>query len=350
MNKGKTFIGRLRESRLLNLSFMLKTKRSSKHVAAGVGKRAVAVTSTQRGRVHGWNFPRGKPRDIHFPATIRNAARNQQFREKPSEVSLAIKAGDVREKRRIYRAPLTMVFVLDLSESMLHSIDTVKEVMLKLHNDAYRYRDKVGLVTFKEMGAVVVQHPTANLKMVANKLLRLRMSGFTPLAAGMEKALEVLKESKRRDLSTIPVMIVVTDGDANVPLRRDLQTGSVREFSRDRALNPLDMAFYRYEDEAVKDVVSVSELIRKENVFTVVVNTVPVARKLQATSGSFTTRMIASLTRGLHYELSGTVLTQDDEPIVDLSAAMQHAQKSVSEFRYLSARAYMIHENRFGGG
>jgi uncharacterized protein YegL len=239
---------------------------------------------------------------------------------------------------------MTMVFVLDLSESMLHSVDSIKEVMLKLHNDAYRYRDKVGLVTFKEMGAVVVQHPTSNLKMVTNKLLRLRMSGFTPLAAGMQKALQVLKECKRRDLSAIPVMVIVTDGDANVPLKRDLQTGEVREFSNDRALNPLDAAFFKYEDEAVKDVVSVSELIRKEDVYTVVIDVVPAAASLRTASGSFTTTMIASLTNGLHYELTGSMFMQNEQPVIDFSQAMHHAQKNVSEFNYLSARAYLMHE------
>lgn len=344
ITRGTAFIERIRESRLMHFRFLLKTKKGSKHAASCIGKRAESVTATHRGRTRGWKIPKGKPSDIYFPATIRTAARMQRFREKPQDVALAIHTEDVREKRRIYRAPMTMVFVLDLSESMLHSVDSIKEVMLKLHNDAYRYRDKVGLVTFKEMGAVVVQHPTSNLKMVTNKLLRLRMSGFTPLAAGMQKALEVLKECKRRDLSAIPVMVIVTDGDANVPLKRDLQTGEVREFSNDRALNPLDAAFFKYEDEAVKDVVSVSELIRREDVYTVVINVVPAAASLRTTSGSFTTTMIASLTNGLHYELTGSMFTQDEQPVIDFSQAMHHAQKTVSEFNYLSARAYLMHE------
>jgi Mg-chelatase subunit ChlD len=343
ITKGTAFIDRIRESRLTHFRFLLRTKKDSKHAASCIGKRAEAVTATHRGRTQGWKTPKGKPSDIYFPATIRTAARMQRFRETPQDVILAIRTEDVREKRRIYRAPITMVFVLDLSESMLHSVDSIKEVMLKLHNDAYRYRDKVGLVTFKEMGAVVVQHPTSNLKMVTNKLLRLRMSGFTPLAAGMQKALQVLKECKRRDLSTIPTMVIVTDGDANVPLKRDLQTGEVREFSNDRALNPLDAAFFRYEDEAVKDVVSVSELIRKEDVYTIVINVVPAAPSLRTPSGSFTTSLISSLTNGLHYELTGSIFTQNEQPMINFSQAMHHAQKTASEFNYLSARAYLMH-------
>jgi magnesium chelatase subunit D len=338
VNRGKAFIEGIRESRVLNLSFMLRKKRSSKHAASNVGKRAVAVTSTQRGRVQGWDFPHGKPRSINLPATVRAAARAQKFREKPANVTLSILPVDVREKQMIYRAPLTIVFTLDLSESMFQNVDTIREVMLRLHNDAYRYRDKVGIVTFKEMGAVVVQYPTTNLKMVASKLQRLRLSGFTPLAAGMSKALEVLKESKRRDLSTIPAMVVVTDGDTNVPLRRDLRTGEVRE------PNLMDTAFYKSENEAIKDVISVCELIKKETIYTVVVNTLPASPKSQTASGSFTTRMIASLTNGVHYQLAGSMLTEDEESVADFSEAMLYARKSASEFHYLSARAYMMLE------
>ncbi len=347
-NKGQRFIDKFRESRLLNLTFMLRRKRTSKQVATQVGKRAVALTSTQRGRIQGWKIPHGTPESIYFPATIRTAAMAQRYRQKPSGVALAIQKQDIREKQMIYRAPLTIVFALDLSESMFHSIETIKEVMLKLHSDAYRYRDKVGIVTFKEMGAVVIQHPTSNLKLVANKLMRLRMSGFTPLAAGMEKALEVLRESKRRDRSTIPALIIVTDGDTNVPLKRDLQTGEIREFSTD----PLATAFYKFEDQAIKDVVSVSEMIKKENIYTVVVNTLPAAASGQITSGSFTrytygsitTRIIASLTNGELYELMGNVLIQDDELTTDFSDAMENARKHASKYNYLAARAYVMFE------
>ena len=338
VNRGEPFIDRFRDSKILNLNFMLRKKRSSKHAASNVGKRAVAVTSTQRGRVQGWDFPRGKPRNIHLPATIRAAAKAQKVRDKPADVTLSILAQDVKEKQMIYRAPLTIVFTLDLSESMLQNIDTIKEVMLKLHNDAYRYRDKVGVVTFKEMGAIVVQYPTTNLKMVASKLLSLQLSGFTPLAAGMSKALGVLKESKRMDISTIPAIVVVTDGDANVPLRRDLQNGEVREFGL------MDTAFYKFEDQAIKDVISVCQLIKKENIYTVVINTLPVSPATQTSSGSFTTKMIASLTNGVHYELTGNTLAEDDQSVADFSEAMLHARKTASEFNYLSARAYMMFE------
>jgi magnesium chelatase subunit D len=344
VNRGRRFIDRLQESKFPSLRFLFKTKKSPQKPALSVGKRAEAVTETQRGRTNGWKIPSGKPSDIHFPATIRAAARSQRFRDHAGGLALNLRPEDVREKTRIGMAPMTITFVLDLSESMLGSLDEIKEVMLKLHADAYRCRDKVGIVAFKEMGAVVIQHPTTNLKLVSNKLMRLRMSGYTPLAAGMEKALEVLREQKRRDFSTIPVMVIVTDGDANVPLKRDLQTGDVRQF------DAVSAAFFKFEDEAVKDVLSVSELIRKEDINTVVINTLPSSSSSMNTPSMITTQMIASITDGLYYEVSGGVMKQENTALGSVSEAILKAQRSIHDTHYLSARAYLAYGSRMRSG
>jgi len=274
-----------------------KAKKLPSGIGCSVGKRAETITTIHRGRPSGWRFPQGKPKDIHLPATIRAAAVLQKVREKPLETALKICPEDVREKLRLYKAPMTMVFVIDLSKSMMFSIDETKEAILKLHQDAYRYRDKVGIVALKDTGAVVVQHPITNLRVVANRLLGLGVSGFTPLAAGMLKAWEVLREAKRRDNSTIPVMVIITDGEANVPLKRSLATNEIRTFDR------LDLAFFNYEDSAVKDVISVSEMIKKEGIYTVVVNTNP-ALAGPSTSGFLITKFIATITNGTHHEVA----------------------------------------------
>jgi magnesium chelatase subunit D len=284
--------GRLRAPFDLNF----RAKSSARSMTINAGKRAETVTSLHRGRPSGWRFPKGKPRDIHFPATIRAAALSQSFREKPADTALQITSKDIREKSRIYKAPMTIVLVIDLSKSMMDNIRSVKEAVLKLHGDAYRHRDKVGIVAMKGMTAVVAQHPITNLRVVANKLLRLHVSGFTPLAAGMLKAVEVLKEEKRRDRSTIPVMVIVTDGNANIPLLKSLQTGEVRTF------DPLDAAFFKYEDLAVNDVLSVSEIARRDGIHTVVVNTNPVTVDWQY-AGVLLTESIAEITGGTVHEV-----------------------------------------------
>ncbi len=292
MVTGISLFTKIKETALVPFKLFFKVETSSaKKVGSQAGKRAETITTLHRGRPRGWKFPQGKPRDVHLPATIRAAALKQKHREKPLETALTISLEDVREKLRLYKAPMTLVFVIDLSGSMMLNIEAVKNALLKLHGDAYRYRDKVGIVALKDTGAVVVQHPTTNLRVVANKLIGLKISGFTPLAAGMLKAWEVLKEAKRRNRSTIPVMVIVTDGSANVPLLRSLETGEIRHFDE------IGIITRQFEELAVRDVMSVSKMIRKEGVYTVVVNTNPHFYGRE-TYGFSVTKQIASITGG----------------------------------------------------
>ena len=274
---------------LSSLSFKMKKPRGAPSVYAG--KRAETLTTLHRGRPHGWRIPRGKPQDVHLPATIRAAAIRQKNRVHPLETAIAISMEDVRENVRTYKAPMTIVFVIDVSGSMLMNIDAVKTALMRLHSDAYRYRDRVGIVALKEAGAVVAQHPITNLRVVASKLLGLKISGHTPLATGMQKAWEVLKEAKRRDNSTIPVMVIITDGSANVPLAKSLETGEIRKIDETR------VAVREYEGLAIRDVLSMAKMIKREGIHTIIINTNPHLYGRE-TYGLAVTELIARNTNG----------------------------------------------------
>ncbi len=295
MKKGfflfRFFKGSTKDSGFLS-KLTLKANRARRVTTSFVGRRVEATTTSSRGRARGWRVPQGKPRDVHLPATIRAAAaREQQGRKGRLDTAINITFRDVREKLRRHKTPMTIVFVLDLSGSMILRIEAIKKAILKLHGDAYRYRDRVGIVALKDTGAVVAQHPITNLRVVANKLIGLKISGYTPLASGMLKAWEVLKESKRRDPSTIPVMILISDGGANVPLARSLETGEVRSFEEERII------VRDFEGIAIHDVISVSKMIRREGIHTIVINTNPHIMGRE-TYGSVVTEMITANTNG----------------------------------------------------
>ena len=321
VSDGLPFVGSLRAKVTSPSKFFLKMEKiKGKGRSASAGRRTQMVTTLHRGKPYGWKFPHGKPMDVHLPATIREAARKQKNREKSTETSLKINLEDVREKLRLYKAPLTMVFVVDLSGSMLLNLDAVKEALLNLHRDAYRYRDKVGIVALKDTGAIVVQHPITNLRVVANKLLNLRISGFTPLAAGMIKAWEVLKESKRRDPSTIPVMVIITDGSANVPLQKSLETGEVRQ------IDEVHIIVREYEDVAVNDVMSVSKMIKREGIHTIAINTNPHLYGRE-TYGFLVTKTLASITNGSHHVIGR--LTTEKLMIEDMIERIREDQRKI---------------------
>jgi magnesium chelatase subunit D len=109
-----------------------------------------------------------------------------------------------------------ILFVVDASGSMAarRRMSAVKGAVLSLLADAYQRRDKVGLVSFRGEGARVLLPPTASIELAAPRLEELPTGGRTPLAAGLEKAAEVLKRAELRDSEHRPLLVLLTDGRA----------------------------------------------------------------------------------------------------------------------------------------
>jgi hypothetical protein len=80
-------------------------------------------------------------------------------------------------------------------------------------------KDRVGLIALKDWGAVEVQTPTTNWTRLVAKLMTLRLSGYTPLAAGLKRAHETIKRERRRNPGTLPLVVVFSDFLPNIQLR-----------------------------------------------------------------------------------------------------------------------------------
>lgn len=224
----------------------------------GKRKRAEVVRGIwlRRGKYVKHAIPREKPWDIAIGPTLRAAAPYQKMR-KPSKVAIKVEPRDIRVKMREYRQPLCIVILLDMSESMIVSLENVKNAIRGLHKGAFRHRDKVGLIVFKGQTAEILQQPTTNLKAVTEKLLKVGASDFTPLAAGMLKAYEILRLEKLKSKEIIPVLVIISDGIANVPLEQPLSYENRKKF-----LNP-----------AQADVIDVAKRIAKAKIRTIIINT-----------------------------------------------------------------------------
>ncbi|KPV62259.1 MAG: Magnesium chelatase, subunit ChlI [Candidatus Bathyarchaeota archaeon BA1] len=219
-------------------------------------KRAKTVTTTQRGRYIWFKLPEERPWDIALGPTIRAAAPHQS-RRRPSKLALKIHPQDVRIKVREYRPPNSTVLLLDMSESMTASLVNVRKAILSLHQAAYKRRDSVGLVVFKGTEAVILQRPTTNLNLVVRKLLEVGASDFTPLAAGLLRAREILQFERRRNKDVILTLVIISDGIANVPLERPLSP-----FTRQRFSNP-----------SQADAMDVAHQLAKDNIQVIIINT-----------------------------------------------------------------------------
>lgn len=185
----------------------------------GSGKRSRTVTHSARGRYIRYTFPKGKVRDLAFDATLRAAAPFQGSRQMDGRALTVLKT-DFREKVREMRTGSTILFVVDASGSMgaMQRMKAVKGAVLSLLNDAYQKRDKVGMIAFRKDSADLLLGITRSVDLAQRRLRDLPTGGKTPLASGLLKGYEILKAAKAKDPDTVPYLILVSDGRANVSL------------------------------------------------------------------------------------------------------------------------------------
>jgi magnesium chelatase subunit I len=219
-------------------SFTKRSQGSRGSIARGALK---SVSSQNPGRYVWYEPARETPWDVAISPTIRNAALHSGLRRKPG-VAVEILPEDIQVKVKEYRSPLSVIVLLDMSESMISSLDNVARAILSLHKSAYRRRDRVGLIVFKGSRAVVLQKPTTNLNLVISKLFSVGASNFTPLPAGLSKALDILMEQIRRNRDLVPVLIVITDGIANIPLDAPISLRSRKTYLNSAQGDSIDLA------------------------------------------------------------------------------------------------------------
>jgi len=118
-----------------------------------------------------------------------------------------------------YRAPLVLFFVLDSSASMFYVIRQMTDVILSLHREGYRKRDKIALIIFRGKEAVVLQKPTVNFKLAVNKLKEIEGKSYTPMAAALKKVSQLIKVEKMKDRNIIPIVFICSDCGANISVK-----------------------------------------------------------------------------------------------------------------------------------
>ncbi|MGK2882159.1 MAG: VWA domain-containing protein [Mycobacterium sp.] len=152
---------------------------------------------------------------VHLVETVRSAAPHQGARGRAGG-RMILQAGDLRRALREGREANLVLFVVDTSGSMAarERMRQVKTAILSLLLDAYRRRDRVGVVTFRERGAEVALPPTRSVEIAASRLDDLPAGGRTPLAEGLLAAADVIRREKLRDPGRRALLVVVTDGRA----------------------------------------------------------------------------------------------------------------------------------------
>jgi len=185
------------------------------------GRRHLTESKDQRGRyIRAKPIAPGDPVDLALDATLREAAVHQAGRKK-GETAIKVERSDLRNKVRERRVGASIVFCVDASGSMGAStrMEAAKAAILELLVDAYKRRDRVGMVAFHGDDADLLLSPTASVELAQLRLRSLPTGGATPIAHGIRASLEVLDDEVRMNAETIPWLVLVTDGRANVGIK-----------------------------------------------------------------------------------------------------------------------------------
>lgn len=188
----------------------LAQKAPTRKIRQFVGKRVASLTTFTRGRPTSYQKPKAIPKDniALVPSIISALVTHGKSKGKPK---VKINPSDLRVWIRQGRSSVTLLLITDASFSTYHFLPAVSKALSIVYRDAYRNRDRLGLISFQKNSARIMNHPTNNLRVTLGNLARLTPSGFTPLADGLKKAREVFKHEKRRSPNSIPMAVLISD-------------------------------------------------------------------------------------------------------------------------------------------
>lgn len=214
---------------------------------------------------------------IAVDATLR-AAMLRNMRELPEE-ELHLLTKDLRKK--IYQQPqkTLIIFLVDSSDSMgegtFARIKAAKGAILAILAKAYQKRHRVGMVVFREESAEVILQPTSSLTLAKQKLKALPIGGATPFSAGLMQAWRLMKTERLKDKGIKPLLVILSDGEANVP------------YDKTRKLT-----------EVMDELFAITKKIGQDNISTITIDTGPLSGR------SDNMNKIAKLLGGTYHHIS----------------------------------------------
>lgn len=170
--------------------------------------------------------------DIAADATIRSALLRQAGNG--AIETLSVIPGDLHKKIYQRHARSLIVFVVDSSESMgdegaYARIRAAKGTILGILTTAYQKRCRVGLISFFDDSAEVILQPTSSVTLARRNLHSLPVGGATPFAHGLMKGWQMIRTERIKDESIRPLMVILSDGEANVPYDSKLPHSRIRD-------------------------------------------------------------------------------------------------------------------------
>ena len=287
-----------------------RARRDRKYRRKISGRRIPSLSLRNSGKYVRHGLPRGELKDVALDATIRTAAPYQKERRLESDSGVAdlavvVKTEDFREKVRVGKISTATLFVVDASGSMgaNRRMESAKGAVLSLLLDSYQQRDKVGLVAFKGSQADVLLPLCSSTDLAVERLKELPTGGKTPLSAGLEKGLNLLTVERLKDEETIPILLLISDGRANVSLGGKKLGG-------------------KKEREIKTELLALAEQARANGVHLIAIDTEEVSKSFVRMQLGYC-REIASRSGGLYYPLSDLTPQKIHEVVTQEQAVLE---------------------------
>jgi Mg-chelatase subunit ChlD len=180
------------------------------------GRRLSTPTRSPHGRYVKPRLAATSNPDLALDATLRAAAaRDPQLFWKNRPLTRV----DLRYKHRVGKTQALLLLAVDASGSMSaqRRMAAAKQLALSFLVQAYQRRDRVAMIVFHGARARVLLPPTNSIALAQKKLRVLPTGGKTPLAHGLYLAYALAKRELLRQKSLIPIIVVISDGNPNVP-------------------------------------------------------------------------------------------------------------------------------------
>jgi magnesium chelatase subunit D len=190
-----------------------------------IGKRAQSKTTARSGRYV--KAVRVGENERHYDVAVDATLRAVMMRQGGAAAVDGFTIGPQDLRKKDFNRPGTtlIVLVVDGSDSMGQGtfvrMKAAKGAALALLTKARLRRYRIGMVTFRGRSAQIVLPPTASLALARQKLNSLPTGGATPLAHGLMTAWRMIRTERLKNPAIQPLMVVLSDGEANVPYQSD---------------------------------------------------------------------------------------------------------------------------------
>ncbi len=204
---------------------------------------------------------------------------------------------------------MTIILVIDASSSTRLFLPVLAQALALIYRDAYRKKDKIGLVLFQANEARILIQPTRNYQLVLGKLVKIEPAGYTPLASGLEKAFIVLKEERRREKEMLPCVVLVSDCYPE-PL-----THRYKDI---------------FEEPAYKEVIQVANLYQRVKIPIIVINPYHGVSGTELKPGTKLGMMVTRITNGSYIGISEHETDQELGSILSRRSFIQKHSKEIA--------------------